>query len=155
MLSRQLYYRSTPSDKWTYTNKYKQHKQHKQHQQSIPNYSMTDVDLLLQVVLSELQDDENGNYTDNEENKMIKITDELSDFITNLYNTYYKTPLFNFMNRYMKMETTCHRGIFHVTGKVPTGLFDTIVEKAFNASIEPVEYNGTIYTVYGFEVWDM
>jgi hypothetical protein len=146
MLSRFLYYRSYPLytyDKWWYTDKYKQ---------KLRKYSLTDVDFLVKVVLSELQVDETGNYTDYEETKMITITDNLSDFIVDFYNTYYKTSVFHCGNRYMKMETTCHRGIFHVTGKVLTGLVDIIIKKACNASAEPVEYNGSIYVVYGFEV---
>jgi hypothetical protein len=139
MLSRVLYYRSYPSYTWWYTDKYKQ---------KIKKYSLTELDLLVKVVLSELQVDETGNYTDYEETNMITITDHLSDFIVDFYNTYYKT---SFGNRYMKMETTCHRGIFHVTGKVPTCLVDIILKKTCNASTEPVEYKGRIYVVYGFE----
>ena len=154
MLSQKLYYRSSSSDtynKWLYTDKYKTQQKMQSNSHPIPS-SLTEVDFLLQVVLTELQVDETGNYTDYEESKMIKITNELSDFIVELYNTYYQTPLFHFGKRYMKMEITGHRGIFHVTGKVPYLLFDTIVEKACNASTEPVYYNGTTYVVYGFEV---
>jgi hypothetical protein len=149
MLSRALYYRSYPLytyNKWWYTDKYKQ-----KLRKYTPS-SLTEIDMLVQVVLSELQVDEIGNYTDYEESNMITITDDLSDFIVDLYNTYYKTSLFHLGKRYLKMETTCHRGIFHVTGQVPTGLVDIILEKACNVSTEPVEHKGTIYVVYGFEV---